>query len=369
MPATLKRPKSQVIRKYVLDRLASGQLKHGDSLPTEPELARKLGVGRYSVRQALAELSEAGVVQRVKKRGTVVTIENPSVQSMVNRSGYGLIIPEILSGIYPSLIKGFSEGAAAARQELMTFESATDVYRQGDTILRMLQKNVAGVAIVPVFDPMPEYQLLALQSNGVPVVFCHRRTTSLPAPLVGWSYEEIGRLAASTLAELGHHHLAFVDSVRTGSTERCLAGFRSELQRRGITLPDASVFIGTHFLWDADSHLTEELVARPLKRSRRPTAVFCGDDYLSERLFLTAMRLGLRVPEDLSIIGFGPTFRDGPVRAGLAAIVVDEVDLGHQAAGILNEISIGRRAANDDEEILLPLRLMRGQSLGAAAES
>lgn len=367
MTATLDRRKSRLIRQYVLDQLESGKLKHGDCLPSEMELARALGVGRYSVRQALSELSQAGMVQRVKKKGTVVTVERPSKQFRENRSGFGLILPEIRSGIYPSLIKGFGEGAATVQQELMTCETAGDIYRQGDTILRLLEKEVAGVAIVPAFDPMPEYQLQALRSHGVPVVFCHRRTTNLKAPLIGWSFEEVGRLAAASLAELGHRRLAFIDVAPTVANEGYLSGFRSELQRRAIPFSDESVFIGSHLLVDAEAHHAEELVARLLNHPQRPTGVFCGDDYVSERLFLAAMRRGLRVPEDLSIIGFGPTFRDGPVRAGLAAVVVDEVRLGHRAARILSEIEEGRRPPDDEQEILLPARVLRGQSLGPAA--
>ncbi len=367
MTATLDRHKSRVIRQYVLDQLASGRLKHGDCLPSETELARSLGVGRYSVRQALAELSRAGMVQRVKKRGTVVTVERPSAQLKGGRSGYGLILPEIRSGIYPSLIKGFGEGAGAVHQEPMTCETAGDIYRQGDTILRLVQKEVAGVAIVPAFDPMPDYQLQALRSHGVPVVFCHRRTTRLKAPLISWSFEEVGRQAAATLAELGHRRLAFVDVARTVTNEGYLRGFRSELQRREIPFSEESVFFGTHIFVDSEAHYAEEPVARLLNHSRRPTAVFCGDDYMSERLFLAAIGRCLRVPEDLSIIGFGPTFRDGPVRAGLAAVVVDEVKLGHQAARILSEIGGGRRPPDDEEEIRLPLSVLEGQSLGPPA--
>jgi len=363
----IDRRKSHVIRKYVVDQLASGQLKQGDCLPSESELARTLGVGRYSVRQALAELSQAGMVQRIKKRGTVVTVESPVLQQKSNPSGYGLILPEIRSGIYPSLIKGFSEGAATAHQEITTFESATDIYRQGDALLRLLQKGVAGVAIVPAMDPMPDYQLQALQSRNIPVVFCHRRTSRLKAPLIGWSFSEVGRLAAATLAELGHRRLAFVDAAETVANRGYLKGFRSELQRREVTFSDDSVFIGTHFLVGSDVHHAEELVDRTLNQPQRPTAVFCGDDYISERLFLAAIRRGLHVPQDLSIIGFGPTFRDGPVRAGLAAVVVDEVELGRQAASMLFDIRGGRRALDDGEEILLPLTVLEGQSLGPPA--
>lgn len=367
MAATLDRRKSRLIRQYIVDQLESGKLKHGDCLPSETELARSLGVGRYSVRQALAELSRSGMVQRVKKRGTVVTVERPSAQPKRDRSGFGLILPEMRSGIYPSLIKGFGEGAATAQQELTTCETAGDIYRQGDTILRLLEKEVSGVAIVPAFDPMPEYQLLALRSRGVPVVFCHRRTTKLKAPLIGWSFDEVGRLAAATLTELGHRRLAFVDVAPSVANAGYLSGFMSELQRRAIPFSDESVFIGSHFLVDAESHHEEELVARLLNHPQRPTGVFCGDDYVSERLFLAAMRRGLRVPEDLSIIGFGPTFRDGPMRAGLAAVVVDEVKLGHRAARILSEIGDGRRRQDDEQEILLPVKVLPGQSLGPAA--
>jgi len=358
-----------VVRQYVLDELASGRLKHGDCLPPETELASSLGVGRYSVRQALAELSRAGMVQRVKKRGTVVTVDRPAMQPKGARSDYALILPEIRSGVYPSLIKGFSEAAAAVHQEPMAYETAVDIYRQGDTILRLVQRELAGVAIVPVPVPMPDYQFQALRSNGIPVVFCHRRTTSLKAPLIGWSFDEVGRLAAAALAELGHTRLAYVDVTRAVDSEGCLPGFLSELQRREIPFSDESVFIGRHYLVDSETESDEEVVSRLLDHPQRPTGVFCGDDYVSERLFLAAMRRGLRVPEDLSIIGFGSTFRDGPVRSGLAAVALDEVELGRQAVRILSEICSGQRAPDDEEEILLSLTVLQGQSLGPPSTS
>jgi GntR family transcriptional regulator, arabinose operon transcriptional repressor len=364
MAAIKTSSKSRQIKEHVLNQVATGLLRHGDCLPTEMELARSLGVGRHSVRQALAELSDAGMVERKKKRGTMVTLATPASVREDAKADYALIIPEVHSGVYPSLIKGFADGALSSQQRSLVCEAGIDIYRQGDTILRLIQNNVAGVALVPAQEPMPDHQVQALRSRGIPLVFCHRKTTTLSAPLIKWSWEEVGRLAATTLAELGHRRIAFVDNAKSIATEGYVAGFRKELTRREIPFTAECEFYGEHILTDAELQYAEEVVARVLNQAERPTAIFCGDDYMSERLFLAAMKAGIRVPQDLAIIGFGSTYRDGPVRKGLAAIAVDEIEVGRQAARILAEISDGRRSADDNQEVVLPLTILRGDSLG-----
>jgi LacI family transcriptional regulator len=336
-------------------------------LPPETELAKSLGVGRHTVRLALAELSEAGMVERKKKRGTIVTLERSEQTLGAKRSGFALVLPEVNSGVYPSLMKGFTEGAMTCQQQSMICETGMDVYRQGDTILRLIQSGVAGVAVVPPYVPMPDHQVLALRSLGIPLVFCHRRTTALPAPLIRWSWEEVGRLAGDTLAKLGHRRIAFVDSARSVVSDGYVAGLRDSLGKFGVPFSDDSIYYGDHVVIDAElQQYAEEISARILDRPDRPTAVFCADDYLSERLYLTATRAGIRIPEELSIIGFGPTFRDGPMRQGLAVVAVDEMETGRQAARLLSEMSAGVRPLDDNEELVLPLTVLKGKSLGPA---
>ena len=357
-------PKAKHVKNHVLNQLAIGVLKQGDPLPPDIELARSLGVGKYSVRQAMGELSRAGIVRRVQKRGTVVTLEHPTLTKAGKKSGYALVLPEVRSGIYPSLIKGFAEGVTASHQQSLLSETAMNIHVQSDAILRLVQSNVAGVAIVPVFDPMPDYQLEALRRHDIPVVFCHRRTTNLKAPLIRWSGEEVGRLAGSTLADLGHVQIAFVD-VRMGPvSEAYKQGLQTILQQRRIPFDEACVFYGEHSLVDSEAHYAEDLVNRVLDAPDRPTAVFCADDYLSERLFMVALRRGLRVPEDLSIIGFGPTWRRGAVRAGLAAVTVDEMELGRRAVQHLDKMRAGCQPLDSDEVVTLPVALVKGESLG-----
>ena len=239
-------PKTRRIKEHLLNQVATGLLKHGDCLPPETELAKLLGVGRYSVRQALAELSDAGMVERKKKRGTIVTLQSPLLSKKEKPSGYALLIPEVHSGVYPSLMKGFAEGAVTCQQQSLVCETGMDVYRQGDTLLRLIQSGVGGVAMVPPFGPMPDHQVQALRSQGIPLVFCHRRTTELRAPLIRWSWEEVGQLAGKTLAELGHRRIALVDVTKTSVGEGYVAGLRKELGLWDVPFSDECVFYGEH---------------------------------------------------------------------------------------------------------------------------
>ena len=75
-------------------------------------------------------------------------------------------------------------------------------------------------------------------------------------------------------------------------------------------------------------------------------------------------RLGLRVPEDISLVGFGGTWRDGAIARELTSVAVDETEVGRRAAGLLHQMRNGDRPLDNNEEILMPLCLSAGRTLG-----
>ena len=192
-------------------------------------------------------------------------------------------------------------------------------------------KDVGGVAIVPTVTPMPAHQLEVLQSHGIPVVFCHRRPDDLAAPLATWPWEDVGRRAGEALIARGHRRMAFVAAGRYEVSVAYLAGLRAVLKQQGLDLP--TIACCTNWI-SKRLRRKVSIVGWPVfcKRPTPPTAVFCSDTTEAERVFLEAMRLGLRVPEDLSIVGFGCARREGALSQRLAAVTIDEVDLGRQAA-------------------------------------
>jgi DNA-binding LacI/PurR family transcriptional regulator len=104
-----------------------------------------------------------------------------------------------------------------------------------------------------------------------------------------------------------------------------------------------------------------------LKLARRPTALFCSFDSEAELVYLLLGRMGVKVPEEISVVGFGGTWRDGAISRRLTSVTVDEEELGLRAARLLDEMRRRERPLNDVTEILMPLSVSKGETLGPAA--
>jgi DNA-binding LacI/PurR family transcriptional regulator len=106
-----------------------------------------------------------------------------------------------------------------------------------------------------------------------------------------------------------------------------------------------------------------------LSSPERPTAIFCGNQTDAEHVFLRASDFGLRVPNDLSIIHFGGTQRSGALSQKLACVAVDEHQLGTLAGRMLAEMREGKRSLNSDEQIVLPVTFVPGETIAPSNNS
>lgn len=359
-------PKHERLRAYLLHELDAGRLRPGDALPTELKLANFAGVARNTVRQALAGLERSGLIHRVRGRGTFV--HEAARQRL--KSGldlFALVIPEARGGFYPSLQRGFHDAAAGLHNQVLVCDTDNDPFRQADALLQILDKKVAGVAIVPTVLPAtPAHQIRPLHERGVPVVFCHRRVEGIQAPLVSFSALEVGRLAAKAMLERGHRRVALFGTLRAGLAELYEQGLREGLRASGGQLLEEFVhYDTTHRLAEHEQFLEAKLAAL-MRHPSRPTAIFCGFDSEAELAYLILSRLGFKIPEEISLVGFGGAWREGAITRRLTSVMVDEEEVGRQAVRLLHEIRVRERPLDDGTEILLPLSLSGGETLGLA---
>ena len=358
-PFASGRLKYQEVKNHLLRQIADGELKPGDALPPERTLATSLGIAVHTVRHALSELSQEKIIQRVQGKGTFVEAKQPSHHPQ-KLAVFALIVPEVVGTLYPSLIKGFIGASAESHHQVLVCNTHMDTHVQGDMILQLINKNLAGAAIVPTISPMPAYQFDMLRSHGIPVVFCHRRPSGLDAPLITWPWKEVGRRAGEAIIACGHRCVAFVAGGPYVVSDTYLEAFRETLAEEGMELPDRRVLIHSP---DDDVH---PMLAEMLQAPDRPTAIFCNDAFEAECVFLEAIRLGLQVPQDLSIVGFGCARRDGVLSQRLTAVTIDEVDLGRRAATLVGQIQTGQKSLSSEDNVLVPLSFSEGQSLSVA---
>jgi GntR family transcriptional regulator of arabinose operon len=360
-------PKHERLRAYLMRELDAGRLRPGDALPTEHALASSAGVSRNTVRQALAALERSGLISRVRGRGTFV--HDAARERM--KSGldlFALVIPEVRAGFYPSLQRGFHDASTALHNQVLVCDTDNDPFRQADALLQLLDKKVAGIALVPTTIPLtPAHQIRPLHERGVPVVFCHRRVEGIQAPLVSFSALDVGRMAGREVSARGHRLAAFFGAQRGGMGPLYEQGFREAIRASGAELPDEFVrYDTTHKITAEHERFVETNLADILRQPRRPTAIFCPFDAEAELAYLTLARLGFKVPGDVSIISFGGAWREGALTRRLTSVTVDEEELGRRAAQLLHEMRMRERPLDDGTEVVLPLNLSTGETLGPA---
>jgi DNA-binding LacI/PurR family transcriptional regulator len=363
-------PKYEQLRQQIIDQIASGRLKPGEALPTERWWAEQHKLARSTVRQAMASLERDGLIRRVQGKGTFVH-EQARDRSRRGLAAFALVVPETQAGFYPSLQQSFDAAAAAVHHQLLVCHTGNNVDRQGNIILQLLDKQVAGVALVPVTLPStPAYQVRQLQKAGIPVVCCHRRVEGVSAPLLAIPFLEIGRLVGKRLGSYGHRRVAFFSPHLTAASQAYESGLRAGLAETQGRILDGCIFYGADTLLDPVDH--ESTIASALEqmlnRPDRPTAIFASFDSLAELIYLLAERFGLRVPDDISIVGLGGVSRSTPMMRRLTSATVDEIGIGRQAADLLAQMHAGTLPIDDNEMHVATIGISDGQTLGPAPD-
>ena len=208
------------------------------------------------------------------------------------------------------------------------------------------------------------HHIRQLHAHNIPVVFCHRKVEGAMAPHITWSWEKVGRMVGEALVQRGHRRVGYFSVYRYPVPEAYEKGLRDALEAHGVALPPSNVHYAPRQEDLNNEQIRLEALKRMLAQKDAPTAIFCSDDVEAEMVYLLATHMGYKVPQQLSLVGFGGTWRSGAVRERLASVVVNEQELGMRAAKILHEIRTGRRRLDSDKQILMPLSLLAGQTLG-----
>lgn len=376
-PSVRPKLKSAPLKKHLAAEMVSGRLKPGSQLPTERQLAGKFEVSVPTVRRALAELEGEGLIRREQGRGTFVnecaqdTIP-PATKSPTTKSFALLILgSHDLSSM--SMVRGFGQECQKLHHNMLLLDSNNVLNEQAALILRLTQTDLSGVAIQPVTMPAtPSYHIAALQEKQIPVVFCHRSVEGTRGPLLSVSHEEEGRQVGQAFVERGHRRVALLVAYQTGKiAEKWVCGMRESLRAVDGELPDEFIFSGETTSLDAaglESNMSEALEGMFCSENP-PTALFVVPDDFAQGAERVIQQMGLRVPEDVSLIGLGDVNRDSSFTRRLTSVGIDGAELSRRAVELLAEMQSGKRSIHDTEEFPLKVSMSEGQTLGPAPKS
>lgn len=365
-----QRPKYMQLVDQLIQKVTQGEIHPGEALPSEHQLCETYQLARTTIRNAMQLLEEQGWITRIHGKGSFVSTK-PPIPVSKTLDIFAFVLPETRTGFYPSLQRSFEQAAALTQNQVLVCCTENKVDMQGNTILQLIDKHVAGVALVPAtVVTTPAYQIRQLQQHGIPVVFCHREVKGVQAPLLSIPFREVGLLAGQTLLNHGHRSVALFSPHRASAAIEYEVGLREALDSQDPPCPEPYIFHGPssqlHPI-DYEQDLLATLEAM-FNRPDHPTAIFATFDSLAELTYLLLGKMGLRVPDDVSLIGFGGTVRHGAIQSRLSSITVDEVAIGQKAAELLTLMKEGTLPIDSAEVHSMPINTSQGQTLGPAPQ-
>jgi GntR family transcriptional regulator of arabinose operon len=307
-----KKPLYRVIYEDLASRIQSGRLKQGDRIPTEKEWAVSYGVSRITSKKALDLAAEHGMIDRKPGKGSFVTREARMISGRSSRGRQrtiGVVLPELSDFFGLDLFTALEQCAHENGYHILTGISNKRVEKENDLILRFRDYPVDAMIVFPVHKETFNNEMLKLIISRFPIILVDRYLRDVSVPNVLTRNRGATMLGMEHLYELGHRAIGVVSRPLATSTslQEREKGILESLAKHGershpewwlTELEELDDKSETRFL----AH--QSMIRRFLSDHPELTAVFSLEYSAIPMLRSVAEELGLRVPEDLSLICF-----------------------------------------------------------------
>lgn len=309
------------IRAYLREQSPANNAR----LPSERDFVQLLGIPRPAVNKALACLIAEGVLQR--KGYKLYIAEKPA--TLPGPPPVHALIPR---GIMVNQLGPLEAAHDVARERLshtipVLIRDAAD---ERETLARLLREKINGFVIWP-HGPDCNVDLLAqFREQGTPFVLCDQDVADFD--FVGINNETGTTLAVRHLVEQGHRNIAYITRPMTLSSlvQRC-AGYRQACQAAGLTKAAGQILEV-----DVSPERTAEHTFAAIRRQHpAATALVASNDTLALQVIASAQSAGMRVPEELALIGFDDIRAAEQCTPALTTIRQDFYEIGYLATQLL----------------------------------
>jgi DNA-binding LacI/PurR family transcriptional regulator len=285
-----------------------------------------------AVRQAAEELGyRPNVAARALRTGTARTV--------------GLVVTDVTHPFFGPVLRGAQVAAWRAGYAVALVDVANDPDRERDSFEALRAGPVDGFLFFTVEPPAETGEHLVAIEVSPPGM-----------PSVRFDTERGTELAMDHLLSLGHERFGHLSSALEAQTFQLRRDTVAAVLERAGLLPAAER--RAPFTFEAAAVAARELLAGP----DRPTAIYADDDLLAGGVYLAARELGLRIPGDVSVVGFDDLPFARVFEPPLTTIRIDAETLGSAAFEVLEAAMTG--AAEEPEARILPVELVIRESTG-----
>ena len=331
---------------------------------TLADIARAAGTSASTASRALSGrgyVSEDALARLREAADRLGYVPNASARTLKQQTSrvIGVAVSDLGNQFYANLAAGIESTLREADYQMVLVSDNSDETQELACARAFLAMRTAGVIITPA----DRSAAALLSRSGVDVVEVDRRLADVPCDAVVLDNDRGGRDATRHLLDLGHRRIALLvaDTHWTSDAGR-LKGYVHAHEQLGVVVDERLILRVAFHAPDA-----EERIATLLEQ-QRPTAIFAANNTLAEHAWHVLRRLGWRLPEDVSLVGFDDVPWMAMVEPGITAVSQPTLEMGRKAAELLLRRSADRTASRTVETLAATL-IVRGSTAAPPAPS
>jgi len=327
------KPKYRQLKEYLINLIESNELTRGNKIPSENELAEKFHISRHTVRRAISELVNEGVLITTQGRGTFVSnCPKNGRQNLI----IGVITTYIGDYIFPSIIRGIDQVLSENGYSIALGCTNNKFDKERQCLENFLNQDIKGLIAETTKSALPNPNLELydeFSKRNIPILFMHGSYRGYSASSIYEDDVEAGYLATRHLIELGHRKIAGIFKIDDIQGHARYEGYFKAHKESGISLSDKRVlWFDTDDLQYKFSRQAGDMIMEFLNDS---TSLVCYNEQISLKVIDIIRERGLSIPERLSLVSFDDSELAVASEVKMTTVAHPKEKLGIEAAKLM----------------------------------
>lgn len=329
------------------------------------DIAEDLGVSLVTVSKVLRNKTDVGeeTRRRVLKRVKELNYQpNMLARGLASGKSFsiGLIVPDLVHTFFAEMAKGVSAGLRAESYQLILASAEEEPELERQEIEHLLARGVDALLIASCQNDSAG--LKSLMKSKTPFLLLDRTLPKLKAHFVGTDDVAVGCTATEHLIKQGRKRIAHIGGDTISTSVGRLKGYKDALEKHRLPFRDDFVLVRTR-LEEAGIEVGGRAMDDLLQLKKRPDAVFCYNDLTAVGAIRRLIECGLRVPEDVAVIGCGNLRLSGYLEVPLSTVDQFPEEQGRMAARIALATLGDGRDGKPREHLVEPKLIARASTM------
>jgi LacI family transcriptional regulator len=271
------------------------------------------------------------------------------------------VVPDLLHPFFAQVAKAISAGIRGQGYSLIITSSEEDPELEQREIEQLLARRVDVMLIASAQSTVESFR--RIEERNIPYVLIDRYFAGLAANFVGVDDEAVGMLGTRHLIEQGCRRIAHIRGPETSTALGRLKGYKKALAAHKLkAAPEQVISIGTSGD-DRGAPGGYEATKKLLSLNPQPDGIFCFNDPIALGAMRAILDAGLRIPEDIAVVGCGNVLYSDFLRVPLTSVDQDSAAIGKYAAELALSLVGAKEPQRPKTELVNPTLIVRASSL------